>query len=85
MQPLITILTQIKNNIAPDDLTNLLMQYWELNSDADLTRELELEDRRKVHQYRKRKGTDDIQYRIIVSLLRDIGYLETQLAQYQSS
>lgn len=85
MQPLITNLTQIKNDIAPNDLTNVLMQYWELTSDADLARELGLDDRRKVNQYRNRKSTNDIQYQIIVSLLRDIGYLEKQLAQHQSS
>jgi hypothetical protein len=61
------------------------MQYWELNSDAELANELDLNDRQKVSQFRKRKSNTDIQYRIIVSLLRDIGYLEKQLAQSQSS
>lgn len=74
-------LAKIADNIQPNDLTDALMGYWDLKSDGELARELGIDSRVKVAQYRRRKGTDDIQYRIIVNLLRDIGYLEGKLQQ----
>ncbi|OQX16135.1 MAG: hypothetical protein BWK73_04535 [Thiothrix lacustris] len=72
-------LTDITDDISPNDLTDVLSAYWGIKSDAELARELGIEDRRKVTQYRNRKGKDDIQYRMIVALLRDIGYLERKI------
>lgn len=74
-------LAAIADDIQPSALTDLLMEYWKLKTDGELARELGIGDRKKVGQYRNRKGTDDIQYRIIVNLLRDIGYLESKLAR----
>jgi len=72
-------LTNIPDDIQPNELTDTLLAYWKLASDGELARELGIDNRVKVAQYRKRRGTDDIQYRIIVNLLRDIGYLEGKL------
>jgi hypothetical protein len=73
-------LTNITDGISANDLTDLLMQQWGIKTDAELARELGIEDRRSVGQFRNRKRNDDIQFRIIVNLLRDIGYLEKKLA-----
>lgn len=73
-------LANIPDDIRPSELTDTLLEYWKLKSDGELARELGIDSRVKVQQYRKRTGTGDIQYRIIVALLRDIGYLEGKLA-----
>ena len=67
------------------ELTDTLLEYWKLKSDGELARELGIDNRVKVQQYRNRKGTEDIQYRIIVNLLRDIGYLERKLEEAKKS
>lgn len=78
-------LANIADDIQPGDLVDLLMNYWDIKSDGELARELGIDNRVKVAQYRKRKGNDDIQYRIIVNLLRDIGYLEGKLKLPEST
>lgn len=78
-------LANIQDDIQPSELTDLLINYWKLKTDSDLARELGISDRKKVGQYRNRRGTDDIQYRIIVNLLRDIGYLEKKLESQKTT
>jgi hypothetical protein len=78
-------LLSIADDIQPNELTDTLLEYWKLKTDGELARELKIDNRVKVAQYRKRRGTDDIQYRIIVNLLRDIGYLEKKLEAQKKS
>lgn len=72
-----TDLTSIPDDIAAPDLINRLTEYWGLKNNAELARELNV-DRRSVNQYRKRESSD-IQTKIIIALLRDIGYLEKKI------
>ena len=78
-------LANIADDIQPSELTDRLIEYWKLKTDGELARELGINNRVKVAQYRNRRGTDDIQYRIIVNLLRDIGYLEKKLEAQKKS
>lgn len=78
-------LSDITDDISPNDLIDMLSAYWGIKSDAELARELGIQDRKKVAQYRNRKGKDDIQYRIIVALLRDIEYLDKKITYPQAA
>ena len=71
-------LAKISDGITASELIDLLKDYWGIEGDAELARELGVE-RWSVGQYRKRSGFNDIPSRIIISLLRDIAYLETKL------
>ncbi len=72
-----TELALIADDIPASDLLNLLTEYWGLKNDAELARELTV-DRRSISQYRRRESSD-IQTKIIIALLRDIGYLEKKI------
>jgi hypothetical protein len=76
-------LANIPDSITANDLVDLLQGYWGMNGDAELARELGVE-RWSVGQYRKRQGFADIPSKIIINLLRDIGYLEAKLSAAQS-
>lgn len=71
-------LSRIPDDIATTELIDALQQHWGIKYDADLEKELDVA-RGSIHQCRKGKG-GDVKSKIIVSLLRDIAYLEKQLA-----
>lgn len=73
----------------PDDLTasslvDLLQQYWGLESDSELARELGKE-RGNIRQFRNKGTMSDVKGSIILSLLNDIAYLEKKLEQQKST
>ena len=70
-------LPEIHDDVTPTQLVEILSSYWGVKKDAELGRCIGVE-RGSIAQY-KNRSTTDVQTNIIIELLRDIRYLESQL------
>ncbi len=62
---------------SPNEIFDMLLEYWEMDSDAELAKQIEV-SAKSVNQARggKRLGIKD---KIIIELLRDYRYMEDKL------